>query len=57
MIVSTNLNFLFSELDTSLLQADSQQKAIILVLKKRVDALLQKLEEAENDYQGRITDG
>jgi hypothetical protein len=48
---------LSSELGTALPQADSQQKAIILMLKKRVDVLLQKFEEAENDHQGHIADG
>ena len=36
--------------------ADSQE-AIILMLKKRVDMLLQKFEEAENDHQDHIADG
>lgn len=51
------LFYLSSELGTALPQADTQQEAIILMLKKRVDMLLQKLEEAENDYQGHIADG
>ena len=48
---------LSSELGAALPQTDTQQKAIILMLKKRVDMLLQKLEEAENDYQGHTANG
>ena len=49
--------YLSSELGAALPQADTQQTAIIVMLKKRVDVLLQKLEEAENDYQGHIANG
>lgn len=48
---------LSSELGTTLPQADSQQEAVILMLKKRVDVLLQKLSDTEKDHQGRLADG
>ena len=51
------LLILSSELGTALRQADSQPKAIIFMLEKRVDELLQKLEKVESDHQGHIANG
>ena len=55
---NSSVNVCFcSEVGTALPQADSQQEAVILMLKKRVDKLLRKLEEAEKDYQSHLVDG
>lgn len=46
-----------SELGATLPQADSLQEAIILMLTEKVESLMQKIDEAEKDYQSCLASG